>query len=194
MESTIYIFNNVFLALVEVDEIEILFPQNKTSNTIHTRKRFLEKEGIKYLLKKHLPKNTLIYNKNGKPHLKEGGYLSISHSKSLIGLAWSHEINIGLDIEEISPKIDKIHNRFIHDLEKEIAITQEEKTIIWCVKEAMVKILDNKSINFKQNLRVIKKSNPDEWVCFANDDLTNAYVFSVFKTKNNIVCIHTKLE
>jgi 4'-phosphopantetheinyl transferase EntD len=194
MESSVHIFNNVFLSILEVDEIVKTIPQKIINQNSLIPKRFVEKEGIKYLMKNYLPEKTLIYNDNGKPLIQEGGYLSISHSKSLIGLAWSSELNIGLDIEEISSKIERIENRFVHASEKKIAHTQEEKTIIWCIKESMVKILDDKSINFKEDLRVIKNSSPNVWGCYVQDEMSKLYLFSTFKLKNNIVCIHTKLE
>lgn len=198
MENSFHIFNNVFLAIVEVDAIKQDIPQKATEVTRASLKRTTEIEGVKSLMNKYLPNKTLGYNRNGKPFIQEGGYISISHSKSLIGLAWSSELNIGLDIEEITQKIEKIENRFLHPAEKKIAINQKVKTIIWCIKESMVKILDNKSINFKENLLVMTGTSAHEWKCVVLDQIENKnhsiYIFTTLEIKNNIVCIHTKTE
>lgn len=198
MKDSFHVFNNVFLAVIEVDAIKQDIPHIEPKITGTSYKRIIEKEGVKSLMRKHLPNKTIAYNNNGKPFIQEGGHISISHSKSLIGMAWSFELNTGLDIEEITPRIEKIENRFIHPSEKKIATNIKVKTIIWCIKEAMVKILDNKTINFKQNLRVIAGINPAEWRCLVLNQIENInnpiYVFSIFEIQNNTVCIHTKIE
>ncbi len=66
-------------------------------------------------------------------------------------------------MEYMSHKISKIAKRFINENEK---ITDSPELlkyhlyIHWCAKEALYKICDKKSINFKQNL-TIKPFDPE---------------------------------
>ena len=99
MNTQVFSFKNVQLVILKVDEWKDKFPQKLNSKKNESSKRTIEKGGVQFLLSTYLPEHTLNYNSNGKPFLEKGGFVSISHSKSLIGLAWSFDYNIGIDIE-----------------------------------------------------------------------------------------------
>ena len=128
MNTQVFSFKNVQLVILKVDEWKDKFPQKLNSKKNESSKRTIEKEGVQFLLSTYLPEHTLNYNSNGKPFLEKGGFISISHSKSLIGLAWSFDYNIGIDIEEIHERILKVEQRFIH--EDEIQIDNVESITI----------------------------------------------------------------
>lgn len=96
----------------------------------------------------------LYYDDFGKPHLKDGTHLSISHSNGFSGIALSDK-NVGLDIEELKPKTLKIASRFmdVSHLEGLSEAEQTKKaTIIWGIKETVFKIKNEVGISFPDHI------------------------------------------
>lgn len=181
--------NNAQIAILRVDEIQLNIPQKDFPEKPHSLKRLTEKEGIRFLNTHYLNDFTILYNNNGKPYLKEGGFVSISHSKSFVGLAWSFDFNIGFDIEEVHPRINKVESKFIHPEEMNSISSLRDKTIIWSIKESIVKITDNKQLDFKNDIRTMKM-NSENWsgVVLKHNLIFN---FSIIEIDNNVICINT---
>ncbi len=104
-------------------------------------KREAEKQAKRQVLDAVLGETAeLTYDANGKPHLPQG-YVSISHSKTHLAMAFApHEI--GVDIETISPRIERLQTRFL--TEEEQAMCGNSLAVItrcWCAKEAIYKIV-----------------------------------------------------
>jgi phosphopantetheinyl transferase (holo-ACP synthase) len=190
MNSKLFSFNSAKIALLRLDEWIENFPQKK--NRIST-KRIFEKEITTYLLSTYLPNHILSYNSNGKPFLVNGGFISISHSKSIIGIAWSFDYNIGLDIEEINDRIQKVENRFISDNEMKFAQTLEDKTTVWTIKEALIKIYDDKTFNLKTDL-IVQKNEESHWMGLTTKKPFEIHEFITFEYCNNIICINKSRE
>ena len=190
MNSKLFSFNSAKIALLRLDEWIENFPQKK--NRIST-KRIFEKEITTYLLSTYLPDHILSYNSNGKPFLVNGGFISISHSKSIIGIAWSFDYNIGLDIEEINDRIQKVENRFISDNELKFAQTLEDKTTVWTIKEALIKIYDDKTFNLKTDL-IVQKNEESHWMGLTTKKPFEIHEFITFEYCNNIICINKSSE
>jgi hypothetical protein len=190
MNSKLFSFNSAKIALLRLDEWIENFPQKK--NRIST-KRIFEKEITTYLLSTYLPNHILSYNSNGKPFLVNGGFISISHSKSIIGIAWSFDYNIGLDIEEINDRIQKVENRFISDNEMKFAQTLEDKTTVWTIKEALIKIYDDKTFNLKTDL-IVQKNEESHWMGLTTKKPFEIHEFITFEYCNNIICINKSSE
>lgn len=96
----------------------------------------------------------LYYDALGKPHLKDGKHISISHSHTFAAIAISNE-PIGIDLEICKEKILKIAPRFmdISHLENISDHEQIQKaTVIWGIKEAIFKIKNENGISFKDNI------------------------------------------
>jgi len=183
--------NNVKIALLKVDDLIHEIPQKKIRESKFSTKRIIEKYGIQTLLAKFLPNEEIIYNDNGKPFLLSNShFISISHNAEWIGLAWSSTKNIGLDIEHCQPKIERISSRFLHVDEIAFAVTIADKTTIWCIKECLVKLLDNKKIDFKNELRSIKTDNQN-WKGYSTLNLEKVYSFVIFQENNSLICINT---
>ena len=99
----------------------------------------------------------LDYDQFGKPHLKDGKHISISHSHELATLIISNEIT-GIDIEMQREKIIKIAEKFA-DKESEFLDIENQDyirklTVIWGVKEAIFKIRNEVGISFKEHIHV----------------------------------------
>jgi len=92
----------------------------------------------------------LYYDEFGKPHLKDGTHLSISHSHDFSGVLISDE-NVGLDIEQLKEKTLKIASRYmeVKHLDNLSEADQLIKaTVIWGIKETVFKVKNEVGISF----------------------------------------------
>lgn len=107
------------------------------------------------------PLNTSIhYDKNGKPHLANSPYkISISHSNKLVAIQLSKTL-AGVDIQEISGKIERIAAKFMSPKEfNSLNLTPENEQIeqlhvYWGAKEALYKLYGKRGLHFKENLLI----------------------------------------
>lgn len=100
----------------------------------------------------------LIYDQSGKPYLKDGKHISISHSHDFAAIVLSDE-NIGIDLEMQREKIIRIADKFAN--EPFVFEIKENKndfirklTVIWGIKEAIFKIRNEEGISFKDHIQV----------------------------------------
>jgi phosphopantetheinyl transferase len=99
----------------------------------------------------------LDYDQFGKPHLKDGKHISISHSHEFATVIFSDEIT-GIDIELQRDKIIRIADKFVEPewefLNKENQDYIRKLTVIWGVKESIFKIRNEAGISFKAHIHV----------------------------------------
>jgi 4'-phosphopantetheinyl transferase len=101
----------------------------------------------------------IIYDKNGKPFLSfNSHHLSVSHSGKYSAVIVSKENQVGIDIEKIQPKIEKVISKFL--TEKEIAQLGSGNLIekfctCWCAKEALYKLYGKRQLLFNENIRLL---------------------------------------
>lgn len=139
-----------------------IFKKIYTENKL--TKRIKERLAAAALLKEVIEEDAWIdHNEKGKPFLKDKNYkISISHSKNYIAIALNKKNEIGIDIECISEKINKVKRKFITDSEY---IDKENEsihlTIHWCTKEALFKCINNPNIDFRNDF-VVKKFSSKE--------------------------------
>jgi len=117
-------------------------------------KRLIEKQMVRQMLKKILPNHKIRYHENGQPYLEPfDKFVSVSHSFPYAVLAIS-EKKIGVDIEQVKDRIDKIKHKFLHPKEIDWLSRAESGiehlTAIWCIKEALFKIHSSKQWSFKE--------------------------------------------
>jgi phosphopantetheinyl transferase len=99
----------------------------------------------------------LEYDEFGKPHLKDGKHISISHSHEFSTIIISDQ-KVGIDIELQREKIIKIADKFI-DYELEFLNKQNQEnyikklTLIWGIKESIFKIRNEIGISFKNHIQ-----------------------------------------
>jgi 4'-phosphopantetheinyl transferase len=126
---------------------------SERKSTYH-RKSFL---AIRQLLKKlNIELSIQNYDRNGRPYLEDGRYISFSHTKDFAAVVVS-EKSIGVDIEKQQNKIIKIAPRFLSDLEKKIKLTTDQIskiTQIWTAKEAVYKAFRTKGIDFSKQIKI----------------------------------------
>jgi len=126
--------------------------------------RKLQSIGV-YLLTAYLLKNNykleFEYSAIGKPGiLHSSKQISISHAGSMVAVIISDTSKIGIDIERISDKVEKVGSKFLNQKEIEIcdSLTAKDqydfKHIVWGAKESMFKLYGIGGLDFKNNLAV----------------------------------------
>lgn len=107
----------------------------------------------------------LVYDNNGKPHLKDGKHISITHSFMFSGVIISdHEV--GIDIEKQREKIAVIAHKFVGYEQDYLVNTADDYinklTVIWCIKESLYKLFATPGMLFKEHFLVIPFMIKDE--------------------------------
>lgn len=128
---------------------------NSMKSELH-RRGFLS---IRHLLKQEgYVDQDLYYNDYGKPHLKDGKHISISHSNNFTGIIVSEADEVGIDIEKQRDKILRIAHKFTPIQEyRTLANTDaiiRKLTIVWGGKESLYKIYGQKGLNFLQHINI----------------------------------------
>ena len=98
----------------------------------------------------------LYYDEFGKPHLKDGKNISITHSHNFSAIILSEE-TVGIDIELQRDKIIRIADKFCDSEFQYLTDNKEyirKLTVIWGAKEAIFKIRNEKGISFKNHVKV----------------------------------------
>lgn len=122
----------------------------KSSNQ---RKQFLGVQNLLKLLK--INSDTLFYDNNGKPHLSNNKFISISHSFDYCGVIIS-DTKVGIDIEKFRPKVLNISKKFISESDWNLIKLNsvENVTKVWTIKEAVFKAFGCSGIDFKKNILI----------------------------------------
>ena len=100
----------------------------------------------------------VAYHPTGRPYLKNGTvHISISHTKGFAAVAYHHEAPIGMDIEYISSRVERIASRFTTQVEASYIDVHDEDVrqmyhlINWSAKETLYKLFDSPSMaEFKE--------------------------------------------
>lgn len=99
----------------------------------------------------------LLYDQNGKPHLTDGNYISISHSYTFSAIIISDH-PVGIDIEKQRPKILKIAHKFSTPLPHPSLSNNLDRirklTIVWGAKEAVYKSYAQPRVSFLEHIFV----------------------------------------
>lgn len=140
-----------------------LFPEEREQfNTLSNDFRKIEFLGVRRLRNESKLPSPIFYTEARKPYLdqKLNAFISISHSKNFCAFGFSsHEI--GIDIEELSPRIERIASRFVNSVE--MSFIAEDKildlTKLWTMKEAMFKLNNRTGIEFKSELIIEGKTD-----------------------------------
>ncbi len=141
-----------------VDDI-VLTPH--CQSRVDGMKSDLHKRGfmsVRHLLKaKGYTDFDLIYDQNGKPHLKDGKKISITHSYTFSAIIIS-DIEVGIDIEKQRDKILKIAHKFT-PIEEYRTIANHDAlirklTMVWGAKESLYKSFSTPGVRFLEHIYV----------------------------------------
>ena len=162
---TISSSTQVFIWKIEesIDELKQGITLSENSKTrLDSMKSELHQKG--FLSIRHLLKNIgledadLIYDDFGKPHLKNGKFISITHSYTFTGIIISDDVPVGIDIEKQREKILKIAHKFTPIQEYNTIANVYAKisklTIVWGAKESLYKIYGKKKLLFLHHIYI----------------------------------------
>jgi len=152
-------------------------------NRIDGMKSELHQRGfmsVRHLLKEAgLVDADLSYDEFGKPHLKNGKHISITHSFTFSGVIISDEVPVGMDIEMQRDKILKIAHKFTPFQEYKTianhAALISKLTIVWGAKESLYKIYGKKKLRFLENIYI-------EDFLFADEKTTGDITYDGIRT------------
>jgi phosphopantetheinyl transferase len=139
----------------------ILLSENSATR-LNSMKSELHQKGfvsIRHLLKEvGYTDADVIYDEYGKPHLKDGKFISITHSYNFTAIIVSDDLHVGIDIEKQREKILKIAHKFTPFEEyKTIANADaliSKLTIVWGAKESLYKIYGKKKLLFLHHIYI----------------------------------------
>ncbi len=157
-------------------------------------KRNLHWLATRVLLRKMLNTNEYIdcrADENGKPILINHPYhISLSHSYDYAAVMISKTKHVGIDIEIIKNKIERVQNKFLSakELNEIDNINRIEKLYVyWCAKEALYKLNGKRETSFKDNI-LIKPFNylpyGDLSATIEKDNSTDTYAVNYKKIDN----------
>lgn len=101
-------------------------------------------------------KYEVLYDKHGKPFLKGNiSYISVSHSGDYSAVIINKKIPVGIDIEKITPRIEKVYDKFMSG-EEINGIPAEGRMeymyVYWCAKEALYKMHGKGNLDFCKDM------------------------------------------
>ena len=133
--------------------------QENSKKRIEAMKSEVHKKGflsVRHLLSKlNYTDTDLFYTDDGKPHLKDGKRISITHSFNFAAIIVSKHV-IGIDIEKNREKIIKIAPKFVAS-ENSFLIADnlvKQLTVLWGAKESLYKIHPDGGLSFKKHLPI----------------------------------------
>ena len=144
------------------DDLNTHFLTENSLNRLNGMQSELHQRGflsIRHLLKEAgYSDNDLYYKDNGKPYLKDGRHISITHSFIFSSIIISDATHVGIDIEKQRDKILRIAHKFTTVEDYNHLTNQEELvrklTIVWGAKESLYKIYEQEGLSFLKHIYV----------------------------------------
>jgi len=153
-------------------------------------RRDIERFATFLLLKEIQLEGQIQYNELGKPLLKDGRFISISHDKNFVGIIL-HESEVGLDIQTVEERIHRIANKFCNDNELNQFQSTEERTAIWCTKEAIFKYFGT-DVPFAESITVTAIDWNSEEIIANYSGVHGPRIFTLrMKNLNNTFVVYT---
>jgi 4'-phosphopantetheinyl transferase len=107
----------------------------------------------------------IYYNRHGKPYLPSGSYqISLSHSGQFAAVACSDKYAVGIDIEKVKDRVERVKEKFLRHSELESITTEnrlEQLFIFWGGKEALYKLNGEPDVDFRNDIHI----HPFDYLC-----------------------------
>lgn len=108
----------------------------------------------------------LTYSTNNCPQLLNLPFsLSISHSKDVVAVIISRSNPVGIDVEYIHPKVQRVADKFMSDDEmKDMPENKKDEFLIlhWSAKETLFKYYGEGELSFKEQLGLMDTPQSDK--------------------------------
>ncbi|MEM1328221.1 MAG: 4'-phosphopantetheinyl transferase superfamily protein [Bacteroidota bacterium] len=149
-ESSTFFQERLSLAPLEISELDRIKGGGK-------KLEWLSSRYLLHLMSGRTKRGALIKDEFGKPHLEQSTHqVSLSHSNGR-SAAMAAPYNIGIDIQKIVAKIERIAHKFMRPEEMESlqpTTRLEQLHIYWGAKEALYKAYGRKELDFRKHLKV----------------------------------------
>jgi phosphopantetheinyl transferase len=153
------------LAIWNIEEEELFFsskvPLKKGITHPHKRLQHLAGRYLLPYLFPDFPHHEIEIADTRKPFLPNEQYhFSISHCSNYAAAIVSSTQRVGIDVEVITPRVEKIKHKFLHPTELRFVNAQLQSrhytllSILWSAKEAMYKWWGAGEVDFSEVLRV----------------------------------------
>lgn len=155
------------LGVWRIEEPEEFFlqkvPLNKDVSHPYKRLQHLAGRYLLPTLYEDFPLEEILIADTSKPYLDDEKYhFSISHCGNYAAAIVSDTQRVGVDIELVTPRIQKISPKFLNE-EESFFLKEWESlsqmhlqltTIIWCAKEAIFKWYGDGELDFKKHMKL----------------------------------------
>lgn len=142
---------STWLALWQMTEsVEQMPEPAQVDLSAFTSLRRKKEKLTEYLLLKDLTDDDSLvihHNEDGAPFV-DGYYLSLSHTEGWAAMILSKSHRVGVDIEYVSERVNRVASRFIREDEQQESLT--ERLINWCAKEAVYKFFTEQHLEFHE--------------------------------------------
>ncbi len=136
----------------------------------------------------------ISYTEHGAPYINSSEYISVSHSKNIVGIAVNPTFFIGLDLEPRRENILDLTKKFLAESEKTVfdSSCTLEMTKVWSAKEALYKMAGRKKIIFSTELLLSKDADGNWLGTIVNPDHRLSVKLDIFELNDTIVSINTE--
>jgi phosphopantetheine--protein transferase-like protein len=124
-------------------------------------KRYLHWLSVRVLLRMMLATDEYIdckIDQHGKPYLVNLPYhISFSHSFDYAAVMISKTRPVGIDIEQVNQKVERIAHKFLRKEERTFLSKThqiQQLYVCWCAKEAVYKCYGQKEVSFANNMTI----------------------------------------
>ncbi|MBR4840524.1 MAG: 4'-phosphopantetheinyl transferase superfamily protein [Paludibacteraceae bacterium] len=120
--------------------------------------------------------NEICHDEDGKPSIEGNPMkISISHTNGYLAMLLHSHAIVGIDIEQKREKIFRVKNRFLST--DEIAHTSHKNEmdhllLQWSAKESMFKMMNQRDIDFQQDLHIEPFILEDSGIFYGNESKT----------------------
>lgn len=143
-----------------LDELLDMLPddvsvKNEARERFKSESRILEWTAVRVLLYDMLDRQVqILYDEDGAPQLPdyEKMDISISHTKGYVAIALAENGEIGIDVERMADRVEKVRKRFVRDDEE--ADTLNKLLLHWSAKETAFKMMRRRKVDFLKHLKV----------------------------------------
>ncbi len=143
-----------------LDELLDLLPddltvKNAAKEQFKSESRILEWTAVRVLLYDMLDRQVdILYDDDGAPYLPdyEKMDISISHTRGYVAVGLAEKGEIGIDVETVAHRIEKVKSRFLR--EDEEANSLNKLLLHWSAKETAFKMMHRRKVDFIKHLKV----------------------------------------
>jgi 4'-phosphopantetheinyl transferase len=158
-------------------------------STYHNELRRQHWLSYRILIRKILGRNDVMvhYNDIGKPYLENpSAHISVTHSGRYSAVIYNGKKPVGIDIERLQDRIEKISERFLS--EDELRKINPEKRIqhlvtLWAAKEALYKLRGRTDVEFAEQILIepfVPMQSGEFRGKFIIDDIEKEYLLHYF--------------